>query len=415
MTLWVLISTVSHGIMAAEPMQELPTGDPVVSRCFGDPSGFQLPGVVHTTLSSQSIPKEIFAKIQENIEREALFRKGRDIGVDKNIAQFSIFFSDSSGSKVIDFPVPRLFFCGTQLVMFQGISKQSPGPFNAVHEYPIGTESERKQTFQVMQRNQPDVNGARNTLESVLHCIVDTGCWYEEIARRKFEEIRAACDRCQGIREYIGRDLQVPAPKETDSLRAKWIESLTRRNKMIMDSLEKYDLSFNLVPWHDKDPFIEKIKEEIGGGRTQLQDVFLSKFINLACSEQLIVDTLDSNVYGVLLRHMKGRLPERIILHIHTTKAPCKACILKVLHNLEQQGRIREFFKDFPKATIHAIISYEEPYQDNVTLLPETSKDNAGYGFFISDESQYGLDLSRQKKRSRIDHKIKVFIVHAKK
>lgn len=361
---------------------------------FGDQSGFQLVGAAHTTTLSQSIPKEISEKIKENVVREMLFRKQVPVGEGTNIVQLSMFLEGTEG-RMVEFPVPTLFLSGTQSTTFPKFSRMEIWPFNTIHEYKIEGE---KKPFKVVQRTQPNIDGTVNTLVSVLS-LVDKKTKYGDVADEKLKEIQSAQSYCKEIIKVIEN---FPVPKVDNVIHGAIVKSLESRNQTIIRSLESYDLYFALVPEADKDPLINQIKQEIAKlcKKQKLEEIFISKSINLACSEQLAVDMLDAPLMKVLLKEVVSKKDtfNKITFHIHTTKAPCKVCILKILYNLEQ-GNIKKFFSIFPNAKVQVVISYSEPYSDE-----------DGYGFFISHEKQYAEDLSKIQKKFE-EYPIKLWVV----
>jgi len=68
-------------------------------------------------------------------------------------------------------------------------------------------------------------------------------------------------------------------------------------------------------------------------------------------------------------------------LQLHTTKTPCKACLLGCCGHLkEEYGWINLLFKEITKKTtkpIYLVISYEKPYVDE-----------DGYGFYVPMEGK---------------------------
>lgn len=219
-------------------------------------------------------------------------------------------------------------------------------------------------------------------------------------ARRKAEAIDSLIDRCRHIIRELRRISPLPR-EEGEGLQEK-LHFTQRLWGDFCKCLEWRDFAFDFLAgslrnYPPAKDFIRQIRTRLSGlaplapALVVSEDavdhefknvLFNSDLFNLWCSEQLILyeKLSNPNFRGKLISDFAERFQERkeagkalrtFWFHLHSTRTPCKACLVSISEHL-RVGWIRAFFTELREffeseeirdVSIRFIISYHEPHQ----------------------------------------------------
>ena len=142
--------------------------------------------------------------------------------------------------------------------------------------------------------------------------------------------------------------------------------------------------------------FINSIQNQLS--TRKLGDLLNSQYFNLGCSEPLLLfDLLGTELRRIELAKqivgplLGGKRLQRIVVQLHSTKTPCKSCLIGCCGHLAKDKLIGSFFQvmrakvaqsyRMNDLALQFMISYNHPYEDK-------------YPFYVPISSQFPSDAS---------------------
>ena len=346
-------------------------------------------------------PAQVISHTQKFVQREMILRKKHNIGENLNIAQFCFYFfyNESLFEKKV-----KIFEDKPPSSSFEGVfylSRNKPSNYekkttkgtniSEINKQNIALYDEKSRAI-LIQREQPIVKSIEATLNYLSKAPIYITTSNEEKIKILINNVEKKTTEIKNL-----RDNQIKVIKYLKSISEKFSHNnlieeenplvtptqvfMSNLIKDIITSIEKDDFEFNFLGEKKEDKniriYIENIKKQLC--ERPFTELLNSKYFNLGCSEQLLLydlgqETWKKMFYQKIKADLSKETLESVWLHIHTTKAPCKACLLGCCGHLEN-GWISSLFemiksKANAPVQLRMIISYEKPYMED-------------YGFFI--------------------------------
>jgi hypothetical protein len=342
------------------------------------------------------LPPQIIAQTLEFMDIENNFRRqaeeiGKNVGEDINIAQlcFHAFYKDGSHHMVERFSNTKcagsFYLSGNDPIMYQGT------PSRGGIDIDLQTiKAGENRYFEIRQRRQPILASLEFTVDTMINA--DTLLQNRQ-PEPENDLVEAARRKKQEIAELQAKKLQVIQDLEASIIRRKALinseppvlsnvdkkmeEFNVRFIGKIIEALKKDDYIFFILGRsreHEHVNFLlDSLKKEISNRK--LSEVFNSKYFNLGCSEPLlyydITDTFQQDTFRrEIKKNKKTNNLEKIFIHLHSTKTPCKSCLLSscthttegIINHYREQLRSELKIDELP---VYFIISYQKAYRDD--------------------------------------------------
>jgi hypothetical protein len=375
--------------------------------------------------SFNRLPGEVVRQTRDFIDREERLRGQYTIASSTNIAQFALHAIYEDGTGTVFEMLPRncfgvFYLSGNEPVSYSQDKKPSLGVINVqkvgwkerfcssckesegvqwefCHDCnaPQRVEKRSGGYVSIIQRNQPLMESVEKTVdfltryESFFDDLTD-------VNSRPFSDLsRVAISKKQEIEifnkqkaEFLHQLLQetlVPEESKESALSRPFSDFKKNIIKEIRMCLEKNDFKLSFLAKALEDRSFQRLITEIMGKKFPTKMIFSEKLLsellnskrfNVGCSEQLIlfylkdVDTRRELNRNFLKALHKEKRVKNILLQIHSTKTPCKTCLINCCGHLES-GWLNSLFNELmvelkpliPVST-NIIISYHRCYED---------------------------------------------------
>lgn len=334
-------------------------------------------------------PQGFLDQTRKMITRENAFRNICSIADGTNIAQLCVYGieKETQNWKVIEiFDTNscrgQFYLSGNTPVLFAQVQdKASSATIN------VQKVSYNKGFFDIRQRSQPILEAIQNTIEflkDIEQFIVNPNSealLLAKQAKSKNEEIKAILEQRDSLVKELEQNI-IALETKIQSSSSSQLEMTS--NKFILENLKELSICLRNADFAfqemTKANNHKNLKELIDSIRLilsskKLDEVFNSKNFNLGCSEPLILfDLFNSLARQELIRKIPQKIKESpvntIIIQLHSTKIPCRSCLLTCCGHV-QAGLIKELFQDIcneftgSELNIHFFVTYHSHYEDS--------------------------------------------------
>lgn len=370
---------------------------------------------------------------RDMMKREALFRDKCGIAKGTNVAQLCIYgaYSDKSEWKVLEsFDAKKrcrghFYLSGNDPVSIQNATRDEKGnSTGSVNVQKVGHDTEGY--IEIRQRPQPLLATIQETvhfLEKIVEFVEDPERQTQVLvdqAKEKQREINAIIAKKDEIIGCLRKEVTHQLNGHADV--AASIASGARKCMVgvlneLMTCLEGDDFSFHGLRDtrynENVRELIELIIRELSS--RNLGDILNSKFFNLGCSEPLLLYDLLRNgdlkrtnlIRRVHENLIKDQQPNHIVVQLHSTKTPCKSCLISCCGHF-QKGVIRDFFKEIEallsgrNVRLSFVISYQSLYEDQYPFKIPIMSDVSLRSDSIMLVNMQFYDAEFQKMKQRI-------------
>jgi hypothetical protein len=344
----------------------------------------------HARMLAEDFPLlEGFKKQTETlIARENTFRQQCSIAQTTNVAQYCVYgvYNDNT-TRVVESYDPRSCKGRFYLSGNEPVSLSKGNPHNEGSTIDVQRVGQEKSFVEVRQRLQPLLA----TIEDTVRFLGQIEAYVQNSSTEAQELKSSALSKKQQLDEFkrkkdetvqeltsIAQQKMASANAEGVSLLAKSVDHFTLSIvDELISALRNNNFRFHGLGETKKKnmkDFINAIHSMLA--ERKIDELLNSKFFNLGCSEPfLLFDISDEINQNRLIQSIKQGLGkeglDELIFQLHSTKTPCKSCIICCCgHYINKEGIIFSFFNSIreklnkPDLPIHFIISYHESYKE---------------------------------------------------
>ena len=349
-------------------------------------------------------PPEFLEQTKKMMEREAYFRHKCGVKDSTNIAQLCIYGMSASKCQVLEtFNTQackgHFYLSGSDPVSLHLAQerKGAPSPLIDIQKVP-----HEKGYIEIRQRPQPLLSTIGYTIRflvEIQNLVENPTPRARDLAEQaacKDKEISVLIDKKNEIIRQLVQQvarLEVPQDKPLDIIEQHSQQCMSGIFRELITCLESNDFNFNGMKDAKNNENIKGLIATIHNtlSERKLCDLLNSKYFNLGCSEPVLLqDMLVTEINRIDLiskisRNLaKDRQLHTVIIQLHSTKTPCRSCLIGCCGHL-RDGVIKTFFQELSQElgrvlkrndiNLRFLISYHAPYEDDYPFLVPVATD----------------------------------------